>query len=253
MRKTKKKQNKKQNLITHPTLEEKTKIKEELVALSHIENDIVDNRRIQRHSLRKTCPENYKPPKKKKCREKEGKTINIFTNIPEIPLREVILQNGCHRLSPLDIKSLDANVNNNGKNQFERHYKPYRVSWLHDEVINSFMFCLTKDFTDTIYCASSEALPIALGKSFSRIWKNINLSIVKKIFIPFHPNNLHWVLIYINIEKERSYLIDPMNETNEFYRDLAMVHTKASRIFHKLNKVMKSPIEAIDHTLQRDS
>ena len=98
-----------------------------------------------------------------------------------------------------------------------------------------------------------EALLIVHGKSFGRLWKNINLSIVKKIFIPFNPNNLHWVLIYINIEKERSYLIDPMNKTNELYRDLAMVHTVVRRIFHKFKKVMKSPIEAIDHTLQRDS
>ena len=102
-------------------------------------------------------------------REKEGKTINIFTNIPEIPLREVILRNGCHGLSPLDVKSLDTNVNNNEKNQFKRHYKPYRVGWLHDEVINSFVFRLTKDFTDTIYCASSEALLIEHGNSFSRL------------------------------------------------------------------------------------
>ena len=78
------------------------------------------------------------------------------------------------------------------------------------------MFCLTEDFTDTIYCALSEDLLIAHGKSFGRLWKNINLSIVKKTFISFNPNNLHWVLIYINIEKERSYLIDPMNETNEY-------------------------------------
>ena len=153
-------------------------------------------------------------------REKEGRTINIFINIPEIPLRKVILRNGCHGLSPLDIKSLDTNINNNEKNQFERHYKSYRVGWLHDEVINSIMFSLTKDFTDTIYCASSEALLIAHGKSFGRLWKNINLSIVKKIFILFNPDNLHWVLIYIDIEKERSYLIDPINETNELYRIL---------------------------------
>ena len=66
MRKTKKKQNKKQNLMTHPTLEEKTKIKEELVAPSHIENIIADNPRIQSHSSRETCPENYEPPEKKK-------------------------------------------------------------------------------------------------------------------------------------------------------------------------------------------
>ena len=48
-------------------------------------------------------------------REKEGKTIKIFTNIPDIPVREVILRNGCRGLSPLDIKSLDTIVNNNEK------------------------------------------------------------------------------------------------------------------------------------------
>ena len=113
MRITKNKQNKKQNLMTYPTLEE---IKEELVASDHIENDIVDNPRIQSHSTQETCPENNETPQeKKKCREKEGKTINIFTNIPEIPLRKVILRNGCHGLSPLDIKSLDINTNNNEK------------------------------------------------------------------------------------------------------------------------------------------
>ena len=58
------------------------------------------------------------------------------------------------------------------------------------------------------------------------------------------------MLIYISIEKERSYLIDPMNETNELYRDLAMIHTFMRSIFHKFKKVMKYPIEAIDHTLQ---
>ena len=58
MKKTKKKQNKKQNLMTHRTLEEKTKIKEELVASSYIENYVADNPRIQRHSSQETSPEN---------------------------------------------------------------------------------------------------------------------------------------------------------------------------------------------------
>ena len=41
-----------------------------------------------------------------------------------------------------------------------------QVNWLHDEVINSFMFYLTNEITDTIYCASSKGLLIAYGKSF---------------------------------------------------------------------------------------
>ena len=97
-----------------------------------------------------------------------------------------------------------------------------------------------------------EALLIVHGKSFGRLWKNINLSIVNKIFIPFNPNNLHWVLIYINIEMS-VHISLIQNKTNELYRDLAMVHTVVRRISHKFKKVMKSPIEAIDHTLQRDS
>ena len=91
--------------MAHSTLEGKTKIKEELVASSHIANDIADNPSIQSHSSQETWPKNYKPPEKKKCRENEGKTISIFKNIPDIPVREVILRNGCHGLSPLDIKS----------------------------------------------------------------------------------------------------------------------------------------------------
>ena len=47
MRKIKKKQNKRQIVITHPTLEKKTKIKKELLASSHMEND---NQQIQSHS-----------------------------------------------------------------------------------------------------------------------------------------------------------------------------------------------------------
>ena len=41
-----------------------------------------------------------------------------------------------------------------------------QVNWLHDEVINSFMFRLTKDISNTIYRASSKGLFIAYGNSF---------------------------------------------------------------------------------------
>ena len=124
-----------------------------------------DNPRIQSHSSQETRRENHETSEKNKFREEEVKTVNLCTNKPEIPLLEVILQNNCQGLSPLDIMSLDTNVNNNEKNHFQRHYKSYRVGWLHDDVINSFMFRLTKDINNTFYCASSEALLIAYRKS----------------------------------------------------------------------------------------
>ena len=51
--------------MTHPTLEEETKIKEELFASSRIENDIGDNLRIQSHISQETCPENHEPQRKR--------------------------------------------------------------------------------------------------------------------------------------------------------------------------------------------
>ena len=57
--------------MIHPTLDEKTKIKEELVASSHIENIIADNPRILSRSSRETCSENYEPPKKKKKKKEK--------------------------------------------------------------------------------------------------------------------------------------------------------------------------------------
>ena len=125
-----------------------------------------DNPRIQSHSSQETRRENHETSENNKFREEEVKTINLLTNIPEIPLLEVILRNSCHGLSPLGVMSLVTNVNNNEKNHFQSYYKSYRVGWLYDDVINSFMFRLTKDITNTFYCTSSEALLIEYRKSF---------------------------------------------------------------------------------------
>lgn len=132
-----------------------------------------DNPRIQSHSSQETRRENHETSEKKKFREEEVKTINLFTNIPEIPLLKVILRNSCHGLSSLDIMSLHTNVNNNEKNHFQRHYKSYWVGWFHDDIINSFMFRLTKDITNTFYCVSSETFLIAYRKFFGITqWSN---------------------------------------------------------------------------------
>ena len=78
-------------------------------------------------------------------------------------------------------------------------YITNQVNWLHDEVINSFMFRLTKDIIDTIYRELSKGLLTAYRSP----------------------------LVYLN---------DPVNATNKLYRDLAMVHTVIRSFLHKLKK-----------------
>ena len=120
LRKTKKKQNKKQNLMTHQTLEEKTKIKDQLLPQTTLKLIL---KKI--HKVKGTFPKKHVQRittlQRKRSVETKIRKINILTNKPKIPLGEVILCNGCHWLSPLDITSLDNNVNNNEKYQFQRH------------------------------------------------------------------------------------------------------------------------------------
>ena len=47
-------------------------------------------------------------------------------------MREVILRNGCRGLSPLDIKSLDTNVNNNNN---EKKSVPKTLQILSSELV----------------------------------------------------------------------------------------------------------------------
>ena len=137
--------------------------------------------------------ESRTPREEKFQRRTKKKRINLFTSISEFALQKVILWNSCHGLSPLDIKSLNTNVNKNERYHFQRHYKSGQ------KVINSFMFRLTKDISNTIYRALSKGLLIAYRSP----------------------------LVYLN---------DPVNATNKLYRDLAMVHTVVRSFLHKLKK-----------------
>ena len=167
-----------------------------MVVSSHIKNDITDNPRIQSHSSPETCRENHELPEKKKFREEKNNNNNnnkLIQKQSEFALQKVILWTSCYGLSPLDIKSLNTNVNKNERYHFQRIYKSGQ------KVINSFMFRLTKDISNTIYRALSKGLLIAYRSP----------------------------LVYLN---------DPVNATNKLYRDLAMVHTVIRSFLHKLKK-----------------
>ena len=99
------------------------------------------------------------------------------------------------------------------KKQLQRQCKPSRVGWLYDEVTNPFILCITKDFTNTFYCASQKPYFITYRKSFGRLSKTISWSTFKKNLIPFNLSNLHWMLIYINMKK--SVIQPPIKAIND--------------------------------------
>ena len=88
--------------------------------------------------------------------------------------------------------------------------KLFKPGWLHDEIINSFLFNLTEEHTEVLFCGSTEPMLIHHGKSFRKMWKNEDLSLKLLVLIPFNPTNSHWKLISINLNKATVSVLDPM-------------------------------------------
>ena len=112
--------------MTQPTLEEKNKIKEvgqlSQATLKMILQIIKEFKATvhQKHVERITNPQRKKSSKKKKNNNNKNKLIQKQS---EFALQKVILWTSCYGLSPLDIKSLNTNVNKNERYHFQRHYK----------------------------------------------------------------------------------------------------------------------------------
>ena len=49
------------------------------------------------------------------------------------------------------------------------HDKLFKPGWLHDEILNSFLFNLTKEHSSVLFCGSTEAMLIHRGKSFRKM------------------------------------------------------------------------------------
>ena len=66
-------------------------------------------------------------PREKKVQRRKKKNNNnnnkLIQKQSEFAPQKVILWTSCYGLSPLDIKSLNTNVNKNERYHFQRHYK----------------------------------------------------------------------------------------------------------------------------------
>ena len=111
--------------MTQPTLEKKNKIKEVGQSSQATLKMILQIIHEFKATFHQKHVERITNPQRKKSSEKKKKIIiiNLFKNISEFALQKVILWNSCYGLSPLDIKSLNTNVNKNEKYHFQIHYK----------------------------------------------------------------------------------------------------------------------------------
>ena len=130
----------------------------------------------------------------------------------------------------------------------------FRTAWLHDEVINSFMYDLEREFEKVIYCGSTEALVIAEGKAFRNLWKQKDLSGKDLLFIPFNPTEIHWVLIFIDIKTNTMYILDPLTQHTKANSDSSQKAINvARRLISKKFGINECRVGLMNHCLQHDN
>ena len=96
-------------------------------------------------------------------------TSKIITPVPSIPFSNSLLRNGCHILAHLDLLSLGSVYSTSQLKKIRKYDRRFRTGWLNDEIINSFLYMLTKKTRNTLYGSSTAGLVLAEGKSFRKL------------------------------------------------------------------------------------
>ena len=125
------------------------------------------------------------------------------------------------------------------------------MGWLHDKIVDSYLFLLELKFSHVLYCGSVEARAIVAGKSMKCLWKNQQLFNKELVFVPYNPSGVHWLLIVLNLLQSTIMLLDPMLENNtsdvELVKEIGITLLK-----NKFSLQNVAVIPANKHSLQED-
>ena len=188
----------------------------------------------------------------------QGKNLVMASRIvnqhPPIPLSSPLLKNGFHTITYLDLLSLETAHTTSQLVNVRKYDKHFKTGWLHDEVINSFLHVLTSNRTEFLLCESSTALVISEGKSFRKLWKDEELSSKSCVFIPFNPNNCHWLLVVLKIHRKEISVLDPLvADTNWSDKSIQESYRVGSIIMETKFGINNATKANVKHTKQSDS
>ena len=183
---------------------------------------------------------------------KEKCVFKIICNI-NVPFRKVFLRNGCHSITYLDLIFLEVLHNQSQLTKIRDDDVNFCSGWLHDEIINSYLFQIQFQFKHVIYCGSTEVLLIYNGESFRKMWKRKSLSEKQFLFIPFNLSNRHWTLLFVNLKTKTMYILDPLKQ----YTDADLVNKAAIVtniiLANKFGYSKGCRIGSMSHFLQKDA
>ena len=138
--------------------------------------------------------------------EANGFDLKIIKNLNVSPLQKPILKNGFHSITYFDLVSPEVSHSPHQLLKMRLIDLKFHPGWLHDEVVNSFLFQIEKQSHKILYCGSTEALLISNGKNFQKMWKEKSCTSKQYLFIPFNPTNSHWILLFVKIKSATLYI-----------------------------------------------
>ena len=84
--------------------------------------------------------------------------------------------------------------------------KPFIPGWLYDEVINSFFWCLQKEYVNVLYAASTSILSLQNGGQAGRLWLEKSNEKNQFIIAPWNPTDYHWTFVAIDLQNKNIFL-----------------------------------------------
>ena len=101
------------------------------------------------------------------------KTSNVLPFLTKQPpntcLSETALRNGCYTVTFLDLVLLEVCHTYAQMMDIKSYDKLFKPGWHHNEMLNFFLFSLTKEHSKVLFCGSTEATFIYHGKSFRKM------------------------------------------------------------------------------------
>ena len=148
-------------------------------------------------------------------------------------MSDSLIYNGCHTLCLIDLLSLETNLSDSDIYRIRCSFARLKKGWLHDEVINSYMYMLNQESDSNLYCGSTGGMIIANNKDFSGLWFNQKLENIEKVIIPFNPTNSHWILLLLDMNNCELSILDPLGQLYEGSRNFQSCHNVAAKIFNE--------------------
>ena len=147
----------------------------------------------------------------------EKDTDNIVTDLKMTIVATPLIKCGFHCLSYLSLKSLERHCSLPCISDRKKTDSYFRVGWLHDEIVDWYLFLLELKFSHVLHYGSVEARAVAAVKSMRFLWKNQHLFNNELVFVPYNPSCVYWLLIVLNLLQGTIMLLDPMLENNTSY------------------------------------